>query len=65
MIILTKYYGSMKLEIYLVGTKYRYVLRKSDNRPILKPSAYESSLPVCLIKVENWIMNEGHTVYTT
>lgn len=61
--LLTKYYGTMKLEVYIIGTKYRYVLRRANNQPILKPSAYESSLIVCLTRVDNWIMDNGSDVH--
>lgn len=61
--ILTKYYGSMKLDVFNIGNRYRYVLRKKDGQALLKPVEYEVSLPICLFRVEQWIMDNGHDIY--
>ena len=62
--VLTKYYGNMQLEVYRIGTRYRFILKKKNGEAIYKPREYEVSLPICLLKVENWLM-DNHSVHAT
>ena len=54
----------MKLDVYHVGGRFRFALRRKDASILFAPKQYEANLPICLSKVENWLMDNGSDVYT-
>lgn len=55
--ILTKYYGSMRLEVYKLGDRYKMIIRNKydEHEPMYSHKDYELSLDVCFNIAEKWL----------